>query len=347
MCLYSNLVFNPKYKSNKKNGGIIPPVNDIRTLYVPVGCGNCIECRKARARGWQVRLLEDIKENKNGIFVTLTFNTKSLLKLKYDVENWTIIEGKRIKMKRIIEGYELDNAICTRAMRLFNERWRRKFKKALRHWMVSELGHKNTEHCHLHGIVYTNENPYEITDRWGFGYTWLGDEIKGKITNYVNEGTINYITKYVHKMDYLHPNYKPIILTSSGIGGMYHKRNRENQYNGEETNELYRTSTGHKIALPIYWRNKIYSEEEREKLWLNKLNKNERWVCGEKIKADDDVTLKELLKYHRERNRELGYGTNEKDIDKIEYEKKRRIIIMNTRLNLNKAITDSITWEED
>ena len=35
--------------------------------------------------------------------------------------------------------------------------------------------------------------------------------------------------------------------------------------------------------MPIYYRNKIYSEEEREKLWIQKLNSNTRYILGEKI----------------------------------------------------------------
>lgn len=334
MCLYSGFVDNPKYKPNNKNGGIIPPVYDKRALLVATGCGKCIECRKQRARGWQVRLLEDIKDNTNGIFTTLTFSTESLIKLKWDVENYQIIDGKRIKQKRIIQGYELDNAIATRSMRLFNERWRKKYKKAIRHWMVTELGHQNTEHVHMHGIIFTNENPYEITDKWHYGYTWLGDEKLGITRNYVNESTVNYITKYISKMDFDHKEYIPIILSSPGIGNNYTINRKENKYKGKDTNELYRTSTGHKIAMPAYWRNKIYSDEEREKLWLMKLDKNERWICGEKVKADNEEDIRKLREWHRKRNKELGYGDNKKNWSKIEDEKKRRIIIQETRIKM-------------
>ena len=48
MCLYPRLLNNPKYRANKKNGGEIPQLKDKRTLLVPVGCGNCIECRKQK-----------------------------------------------------------------------------------------------------------------------------------------------------------------------------------------------------------------------------------------------------------------------------------------------------------
>ena len=39
----------------------------------------------------------------------------------------------------------------------------------------------------------------------------------------------------------------------------------KNKFNPNgETREYYKTETGHKQALPIYWRNKIYSEEVDE-----------------------------------------------------------------------------------
>ena len=58
MCLYPKLISNRKYQTTKKNGGVIPPVNDKRTLLVPVGCGNCMECKQKKAREWKVRLNE-------------------------------------------------------------------------------------------------------------------------------------------------------------------------------------------------------------------------------------------------------------------------------------------------
>ena len=94
-----------------------------------------------------------------------------------------------------------------------------------------------------------------------------------------------------------------------------------NKFKGKETNETYRTSTGHKISLPIYWRNKIYTEEEREKLWLQKLDKEERWVMGEKVKINNGYEdYDKIVKYYREKNIRLGYGTDEKNIELKEYE---------------------------
>ena len=58
MCLYPSLIRNKKYTPNQKNGGIvdyskfITGEKDRRVLTVPVGCGECMECRKQKAQEW-------------------------------------------------------------------------------------------------------------------------------------------------------------------------------------------------------------------------------------------------------------------------------------------------------
>ena len=46
---------------------------DKRAAVVPIGCGECKECRKAKQREWQVRLKEDIKHNTNGKFIIMLY----------------------------------------------------------------------------------------------------------------------------------------------------------------------------------------------------------------------------------------------------------------------------------
>ena len=330
--MINNVFISESYKEQKvfekqKNGGNIPPVNDERVKYVPIGCGKCMECRKQVARSWRVRLLEDIKEHKNGKFITLTFSNESIKELinQKPTKNWPSMKG--------LEGYELDNEIATRSVRLFLERWRKKFKKSLRHWLVTELGHNGSENIHLHGIIWTDESYSTIRDIWKYGYIWPRPETKVK--TWVNAQTVNYIIKYVHKADEKHQFYKSKVLTSPGIGRHYMTKTdwKANKFNGKETNELYRTSDGSKIAMPIYWRNKIYSEEEREKLWLIKLDKNERWIMGEKVKIEQgEEEYYKLLEWYRIRNKKLGFGSDEKNWEREQYERERRIIKMQERL---------------
>lgn len=228
----------------------------------------------------------------------------------------------------------LDNAIAKRALRLFNERYRKLTGKALRHWLVTELGHKGTENIHLHGLIWTDIPIEKIQSLWQYGYTWPRNNHDAKKT-YVNNKTINYITKYVHKQDEKHKHYNSKVLSSPGIGSNYINEHTlaKNGYKGTETDETYRTSSGHKIALPIYWRNKIYTDEQKEKLWLHKLDKQERYVCGEKIDISiSDENYKLTLEYYRIKNKKLGYGNNRTNEAERQYEHENRVLNQMTRL---------------
>ena len=304
MCLYPKLIRNRKYTETKKNGGNIPPILDKRVLMVPVGCGKCIECKKQKARNWQVRLQEDIRVNKNAKFVTYTFSEHELQKLDNEIKG--------------LSGYARDNEICRLAVRRYTERWRKKYGKTLRHWLVTELGHANTERVHMHGIVWTDKVK-DIGDIWKYGKIWIGE--------YVNAKTINYIVKYVNKVDQQHKTYNSKIFTSQGIGKEYVNRrdSKRNKYKKEKTIETYKTREGVELALPVYYRNKIYNEDERERLWLEKLDKEERYVCGVKVdisKGEDEYY--KLLEMMRQKNKRLGYGDDAKNWELKKYENERR-----------------------
>ena len=318
MCLYPRLIKNNKYKENKKNKGVIPEVKDKRVLSVPVGCGKCIECRKKKARDWQVRLSEDLRVNKNAKFVTLTFSEHALDKLDREIKG--------------VSGYERDNEICSLAVRRFTERWRKKWGKTIRHWLVTELGGNYTERVHLHGLLWTDSNIAEIREKWQYGRVVLGN---GK-EHYVSEKTVNYIVKYISKIDEKHKEYKGRIYTSNGIGREYVNRDdsKLNVYRKEgETKETYTTRTGVELGLPVYYRNKIYNEDERESLWLEKLDKEERYVCGVKVdisKGEEEYF--KLLEVKRDYNKRMGYGDDEKNWELKRYENQRRNLIKMERI---------------
>ena len=142
--------------------------------------------------------------------VTLTFSNESIQELTKEINK----KGAKL------EGYELDNEIATVATRRFLERWRKKHKKSLRHWFITELGHNGTENIHIHGVVWTDESRQEVVNTWRYGWMFPRDDIQWK-RSYVNEKTANYIVKYVHKVDQKHKEYTSKILTSPGIGKGY------------------------------------------------------------------------------------------------------------------------------
>lgn len=312
MCLYTKMVLNPKYKPNKKNKGVPPICEDERTKYIPVGCGNCIECRKKKQREWRVRMMEEIKHDKTGKFVTLTFSEESLKKLEKEAET------------------KEANTVATLATRKFLERWRAKHKKSLKHWLITELGHKNTERIHMHGIIFTEETKEEIEARWGYGRIEIGYSM--------GERCVNYVMKYVLKTDKDHKGFIGKILVSPGIGKGYIKgfNAKRNKYNEKETDETYKLNNGAKIALPTYYRNKIYTDEEKERLWIEKLEKNEIYVMGRKIKKIDTekgkIEMEAAINYAKKISKTMGYGTGEgkkmymtRNFNKKDLEEERKI----------------------
>ena len=124
---------------------------------------------------------------------------------------------------------------------------------------------------------------------------------------------------------------QPITLTSKGMGANYIKS--INAINNKRGQDYYITKTGHKLALPQYYKNKILTEKEKEEAWLKKLDENTRYVDG--IKIDVSKGQEEYISIRnakRAKYIELGYNGkfnwNEK-----EYEEQRRIMLQKTRIN--------------
>lgn len=288
---------NPRYKGEARR-----LCKDERTLWVTVGCGNCYECRKQKANSWRIRLCEEIKEHEYAYFITLTFSPESLRKL--------------------CDHYETTetNAVAGIALRKFLERYRKKNKHSLRHWIITELGHEGTERIHMHGIIFDKEpwNNAKLESYWQYGAADTG--------KYCNIQTINYIVKYVTKIDTVHKDYKAQIFASPGIGSSYLKTfeaKTSYKYRPHNSREFYTLKNGVKVGLPIYYRNKLYSEREREKLWTDRLDKGTLWCNGIQL---DNINTPEgweeymkVLKEQQQWNKAIGYGSTDDEWKKREY----------------------------
>jgi hypothetical protein len=236
---------------------------------------------KQKGRAWQVRLSEEIRQDPKAIFVTLTISD----------ESWEKIKNAYI---------QLSNEDCIKKMvRLFLERVRKKTKKSLKHWLTTERGGTNTERYHLHGLIW-GENAEALTESlWQYGFVFIG--------TFVNECTVNYITKYITKTDKKHKDFIPTILCSAGIGADYLNRadSELNRYRESKTNETYRLRNGVKLNLPIYYRNKLYTDEEREQLFLEKIKKGKVWIMGQECDIRDEATYFAMLRDAQKRARQL------------------------------------------
>lgn len=309
MCLYTKIVRNPKYIGNKKNKGNPPKPKRQEALWIPIACGNCKECRKKRAREWMIRLMYEMKKDRTGKFVTLTFTEEALTKAEQRAQ-----EKKREKNIKKEKPNDSDipnaNEVATVAVRDFLERWRAKHKKSVKHWFVTELGHKGTERLHLHGILYTKEDKEEIKARWGNGRIDVGYKM--------DKTCIKYIMKYVMKVDKDHKGFVSKVLPTKGIGAGFLEtfEAKHNEFKGKETIEYIKTSDGNKVMMPTYWRNKYYTEEQREELWMHKIDAGVAWVGGNKIENIHSEKgykrLKKATEWAQRESKKQGYGDGSK-----------------------------------
>lgn len=258
-CLNPQYRKNPKYLPSKKNGFVRPdPPSDIRLLLLRYDCGKCYECRRSRATMWRFRLLQEYKfsSTKRFHFVTFTFSDEALLSLRSEFPDYD------------------DNAIAKKAVRRFLERYRKRYGVSLRHFLVTELGGKGGR-IHLHGIVMDCKagryrgSKYIIDmdlfhSIWQYGFCFFG---------WCNESSISYVTKYIMKQDPFHPDFKPVLLLSPGIGSAYVNPTSYRFHHSDPKGIWYCvTSTGHKIAMPRYYKLKLFSDSEREAHHLDVLN---------------------------------------------------------------------------
>ena len=324
MCLYTRYIENRKYKPTRKNGYNPPLLKDGRLKYVPVKCGKCIECRKEKKREWLARLSEEIRNDNKCTFVTLTFNDQSMNGLYKDIYG-------HVKKD---PNHEEEHMLTTTAVRRFLERIRKITGKSIKHWLITEKG-EDFNRIHLHGLLWGNP---KLLKMWNYGYTYTG--------TFVNEKTINYITKYMLKTPEKDRTFVGKIYCSAGLGKGYLKRLDAvlNKYKEGRTNETYRTRKGTIINLPQYYRNKIYSEDERERLWIEKQERGYRYICGEKVSTDNLEEWENLTKYYQERAQRI-YGENPEEWDK-EKQKRRLQRMKAAREKQRKVINKLLTRNE-
>lgn len=307
MCLYEQILKNPRYEISIKNGGNVPEPKDERQRYIRIRCGWCKECRKEIANEWKARLYEELKgEKKKAYFVTFSISADYIAKLEKNLHE---------KKIRGIEGEDTDvNILAAYAVRMFTERWRKKYKRAPKHWLTTELGHKNSERIHLHGIIFNNtdkgyaEVREDIIEKWKYGNVFIGHKVDNK--------TINYITKYITKTDKIHKGYKQKIFSSKGMGAQYPDKNRQlHSFNHDQTITYYTDSRGTKMKLPAYWKKKLWTEEERQYLWSLQMDQmklrvnNVEWDTTRQDEEEYRTLFQNMLEKARETNMENGYGS--------------------------------------
>lgn len=202
----------------------------------PVGCGKCPACLARRVSGWSFRLMQQGKTAETAYFLTLTYSTDTV----------------PITPKGFMSLRKSD-------VQKFWKRLRKAENRTdIKYFYCGEYGGQKMR-PHYHAIVF-NVTPENVEKSWQLGNVHFGE---------VNGATIGYTLKYmqkekkipVHANDDRLPEYSNM---SRGIGLNYLSDNIIKWHKKDLTRLYTVLPDGIKVYMPRYYREKIYTEKEKE-----------------------------------------------------------------------------------
>lgn len=256
------------------------PINIIDTRpersknYNTVPCGRCYACRMNNRIEWTYRLYQELLGSTSAYFITLTYNDENIPE---------IVDKNTGEVLRVLRKSDLQSYI---------KRLRKKGK--LRYYAVGEYGEQSKRpHYHMLLFNYNSETPVkDIEEKWPHGHVHIGN---------VEQASIHYCTKDMMKQK-----------KENHVGGVYGFRTmstkpaigyRDMYYlgNNQRNKDFTTYFNGYKIALPRYYRDRLFTDYEKKKHAKEMLQQSdERWLkfireCKKKgIQKPFSLILKEF-----------------------------------------------------
>ncbi len=258
-------------------------------LLVP--CGRCVECRIAKAREWETRLVHESKYYEKKCFVTLTYNNECLPK---------------------------DYSLKKKELQKWIKRLRKRTKAKIKYYACGEYGtQKWRPHYHIIILGLGLEDRNQIEDTWGNGFVHIGTVTSNSIKYTADYTTKTEIGKWAKEYYGRSGREPPFRIMSKGIGLKYAKEQKEQL---KEYREI--KLQGYNRAIPRYYVEKLGIDKELMKLdaerrteeRILKANKKGVHILGEKVKAtvDNWEYLDEVKKMRKAREEHLQRKLNKK-----------------------------------
>ena len=260
---------------------------------MPLPCGKCPPCKKRRTSGWSFRLVKEGERSISALFITLTYDTEYVPITKNGFMNLDLQDIQK-----------------------FFKRLRKRTHEKIKYYAVGEYGsQKKRPHYH---IILFNANKEHIIDSWTINNKPIGSCHIGNVSS----ASIGYTLKYMCKESKIpmHQNddrKKEFAVMSKGLGKNYMTNAMIKWHKNDLLNRMYvPIEDGKKIAMPRYFKDKIYTELEKDKI-------NEHMV---KIGEEQDEKMLQFYGsvYEKERMQmEQGLRAFKKMYKDSEYERKQ------------------------
>lgn len=265
---------------------------------IEVPCGKCASCQKRRLQCFRLRLLYELEQYPNSLFITLSFTDSALEEYK--------------------DNY--NKAVCQ-----FMDSMRKRYGRQLRHFFVLEYGTENGR-PHYHGILFNVPwlDFFEVESIWNRGNGRIRTSDKDFVDFYRKPRGIiylesirernklaSYITKYLTK-DYNPDRPCPRVLTSVGLGVSYLTEEVVRYHRSNLDTTI--TICGYPFVLPEYYKRKIFTEDDRIKIVYNLFcNPKSVWfVDGRQYYSKD--SFKQALSDFHDKQVLMGLSFNDRQI---------------------------------
>ncbi|UPW41594.1 replication initiator protein [Peromfec virus RodF8_47] len=298
-CLKPISIENPDYDSQNECFD--------KRIFVP--CGKCAACIVNSANEWRVRLQEEFYNSDSAYFITLTYSDE-FIPLQ--------------TVSNSLGDSRIAAVVSKRDIQLFLKRLRKHFEPAkIRYFLVSEYG-PNTLRPHYHAIVFNLPFGYGDTEITCAQINKVIRQIWNRgnvLVDPVTYGRISYVTKYMSCVTDLPEDLpRPFRLMSRrpGIGSSYFSRSRIIDWHHDNLTNYY-FYKGSKLRLPRFYRDKIYSDDERKQIKLLTLNFAENEQRKEESLSrsfgfDSWLSYRESQRTTFERKFQLKMKKNRKDL---------------------------------
>lgn len=205
-------------------------------------CGKCYQCKARRISGWSFRLMKEAEVSSSAFFLTLTYDTESV----------------PITKKGFMTLDKTD-------LQKFLKRLRKINNEKLKYYACGEYGGK-TKRPHYHMVIF-NADQETFQEAW----TLNGKEIGSIYVGTLTEASVGYTLKYMAKESKIpeHQNddrQKEFALMSKKMGSNYIDKFKTWHKESLKERMYLNIEGGKKIAMPRYYKEKIYTEQERKKI---------------------------------------------------------------------------------
>lgn len=229
---------------------------------LPAPCGGCEGCRKQRAADWSFRLLEEMKNHQLSLFATLTYSD----------------ENVRASPSGVLSLNKKD-------LQNFFKRLRKRSYSKIKYYACGEYGSR-TFRPHYHAIIF-GATANAVANAWEAGHSDFGE---------VNIKTIQYVTGYIIKPKTVGFNpdddrQREFSHMSRGLG-LSHLTPEMIEYY-EKTGNSFVVVDQAKQRLPRYYRDKIFTEAERDAINAKAQIKQEKILDKKLREYSGDFTAME------------------------------------------------------